>query len=80
MNNFMNKVYRKNISVSECLTSIQMAKLKDAIGECGFNKVWTSGHRIMMMEEGSGKPIYIYIYKTFESMNQLRRIVLWKKA
>ena len=62
MNNFMNKVYRKNISVSECLTSIQMAKLKDAIGECGFNKVWTSGHRIMMMEEGSGKPIYIYIY------------------
>ena len=76
----MNKVYRKNISVSECLTSIQMAKLKDAIGECGFNKVWTSGHRIMMMEEGSGKPIYIYIYKTFESMNQLRRIVLWKKA
>ena len=24
--------------------------------------------------------IYIYIYKTFESMNQLRRIVLWKKA
>ena len=80
MNNFMNKVYRKNISVSECLTSIQMAKLKDAIGDCGFNKVWTSGHRIMMMEEGSGKPIYIYIYKTFESMNQLRRIVLWKKA
>ena len=80
MNNFMNKVYRKNISVSECLTSIQIAKLKDAIGECGFNKVWTSGHRIMMMEEGSGKPIYIYIYKTFESMNQLRRIVLWKKA
>ena len=60
-----------------------MVKFKDAIGECGFNKVWTSVHRIMMMEEGSGKPIYIYIYIyiwiTFESMNQLR-IVLWKKA
>ena len=58
----MNKVYRKNISVTECLTAIQIVKLKDAIGECGFNKVWISGHRIMMMEEGSGKAIYIYIY------------------
>ena len=49
-----------NISVTESLTSLQLAKLKDARGEYGFNKVWTSDGRIMVMEKGSAKPKVIY--------------------
>ena len=41
---FMNKRKFKgtNISVTESLNSLQMTKLKNAKGEYGFNKVWTS--------------------------------------
>ena len=49
-----------NISVTESLTSLRIAKLKDARDEFGFNKVWTSNYRIMLMEEGSAKPKVIY--------------------
>ena len=49
-----------NISVTESLTSLEMVKLKDARDEYGFNKVWISDGRIMMMEEGSDKPKVIY--------------------
>ena len=37
-----------------------MAKLKNARDEYGFNKVWTSADRIMVMEEGSTKPKVIH--------------------
>ena len=47
-------------SVTESLTSLRMTKLKDARDEYGFNKVWTSDGRIMVMEEGSAKPKVIY--------------------
>ena len=59
---FMNKRKFKgaNASVTERLTSLQMTKLKDTRDEYGFNKVWTSGGRIMVMEEGSAKPKVIY--------------------
>ena len=58
----MNKIKFKetNISVTESLTSLQMAKLKDARDEYGFNKVWTSDDRTMVMEEGSAKPKVFY--------------------
>ena len=49
-----------NISVTESLTSLEMVKLKDVRDEYGFNKVWISDGRIMMMEEGSDKPKVIY--------------------
>ena len=49
-----------NISVTESLTSSRMTKLKDVRDEYGFNKVWTSDGRIMVMEEGSAKPKVIY--------------------
>ena len=59
---FMNKRKFKgtNISVTQSLNSLRMKKLKDARGECGFNKVWTSDGRIMVMAEGSAKPKVIY--------------------
>ena len=55
---FMNKRKFKgtNISVTESLTSLRMTKLKDARDKYGFNKVWTSDDRIMVMEGGSTKP------------------------
>ena len=55
---FMNKSKFKgtNISVTESLTSLRMTKLKDARDKYGFNKVWTSDDRIMVMEGGSTKP------------------------
>ena len=51
-----------NISVTESLTSLRMTKRceRDARDEYGFNKVWTSDGRIMVMEEGSAKPKVIY--------------------
>ena len=49
-----------NISVTETLTSLRMTKLKHARDEYGFNKVWISDGRIMVMEEGLGKPKVIY--------------------
>ena len=54
------KFKRTNISVTERLTSLRMAKLKNARDEYGFNKVWTSDDRIMVMEEGSTKPKVIH--------------------
>ena len=48
-----------NISVTESLTSLQMTNLKDARDEYGFNKVWTSDGRIVVMDEGSTKPKYV---------------------
>ena len=45
-----------NVFVIESLTSLKMAELKDARDEYGFNKVWTSDSRIMVIEEGSAKP------------------------
>ena len=57
---FINKRKFKgtNISVTESLTSWQMAKLKYAGDEYGFNKVWTPYGRIMVIEEGSAKVSY----------------------
>ena len=49
-----------NISVTASLTSSRMTKLKDVRDEYGFNKVWTSNGRIMVMKEGSAKPKVIY--------------------
>ena len=49
-----------NVFVIESLTSLKMAELKDARDEYGFNKVWTSDSRIMVIEEGSAKPKVIY--------------------
>ena len=59
---FMNKRKFKgtNTSVTESLTSLRMIKLKDARDEYGFNKVWTSDGRIVVMEEGSAKLRVIY--------------------
>ena len=59
---FMNKKKFKgtNISVTESLTSLWMTKLKDARDEYGFNKIWTSDGRIMVIEEESAKPKVIY--------------------
>ena len=54
------KFIKTNISVTESLTSLQMANLKDGRDEYEFNKVWTSDGRIMVMEEGSTKPKVIY--------------------
>ena len=48
-----------NISVTESLSSLQMTNLKDARDEYGFNKVWTSDGRIVVMDEGSTKPKYV---------------------
>ena len=50
-----------NVSVTERLTSLRMAKLKDARDEYGFNKVWISDGRMMVMEEQSAKPKVIYV-------------------
>ena len=49
-----------NVFVIETLTSLKLAELKDARDEYGFNKVWTSDSRIMVIEEGSAKPKVIY--------------------
>ena len=49
-----------NISVTESLTSLRMTKLKHARDEYGFNKVWISDGRIMVMEEGLAEPKVIY--------------------
>ena len=59
---FMNKRKFKeaNISVTESLTSLRMANLKDVRDDYRFNKVWTSDGRIMVMKEGSAKPKVIY--------------------
>ena len=59
---FMNKRKSngKNISVTESLTSLRISKLKDARDKYGFNKVWASDGRIMVMEEGSTKLEVIY--------------------
>ena len=58
----MNKRKSKwaSISLIESLTSLRMTKLKDPRDEYGFNKVWTSDGRIMVMEKGSAKPKVIY--------------------
>ena len=50
-----------NVSVTERLTSLRMAQLKDARDKYGFNKVWISDGRIMVMEEESAKPKVIYV-------------------
>ena len=50
-----------NVSVTERLTSLLMAQLKDARDKYGFNKVWISDGRIMVMEEESAKPKVIYV-------------------
>ena len=54
---FMNKRKFKgaNMSVTESLTSLWIEKLRYARDECGFNKVWASDSRIIVMEEGSTK-------------------------
>ena len=59
----MNKREFKSIyvSVTERLTSLRMAQLKDARDKYGFNKVWISDGRIMVMEEESAKPKVIYV-------------------
>ena len=49
-----------NVFVIESFTSLKMTELKDARDEYGFNKVWTSDSRIMVIEEGSAKPKVIY--------------------
>ena len=61
-NVFINKGKFKgtNIPVTESLTSLRMAKLKDARDEYRFNKVRTSDGRVMVMEEGSANPKEIY--------------------
>ena len=69
------KFKETNKSVTECLTSLRMTKLKDARDEYGFKKIWTSDGRIMVMEEGSAKP---KLY-TLESMIVLS-FTLWKKT
>ena len=38
-----------------------MAKLKGARDKYGFNKVWISDGRMMVMEEQSAKPKVIYV-------------------
>ena len=58
----------------ESLTSLRMAKLRDARDETSH---WTSDGRIMVMEEGSSKP-KSNIWITLESIILLR-IELWKK-
>ena len=50
----------KNTSVTESLTSLRISKSKDARDDYGFNKVWASDGRIMVMEEGSAKREVIY--------------------
>ena len=54
----MNKKQFKgtNIYVTENLSSLQMAKLKDVRDEYGFNKVWNSDSTIMVMEKVPAKP------------------------
>ena len=55
-----NKFTWTDVSVTESLTSIRMAELKDERDEYGFNKFWTSNGKIMVMEEGSIWPKAIY--------------------
>ena len=50
-----------NVSVTERLTSLRMAKLKGARDKYGFNKVWISDGIIMVMEEDSAKHKVIYV-------------------
>ena len=69
-----------NISVTESLTSLRIAKLKDARDEYSFNKVWSSDGRIIVMEEGSDKPEVTYgCLCCVESMIVLR-FALWKET
>ena len=49
-----------DISSTEGLISLRIAKLNNARDEYEINKVWKSDGRIMVMEEGSGKPEVIY--------------------
>ena len=44
----------------QSLTSLRMAKLKDAREKYGFSKAWTSDGSIVVMEKGSAKPKVIY--------------------
>ena len=59
---FMNKRKFKwtDISSTESLTSLRIAKLNNARDEYEINKVWKSDGRIIVMEEGSAKPEVIY--------------------
>lgn len=50
------KFKESNISVTESLTSLKMIKLKDGRYKYGFNKIWISNGRIMVMKEESIKP------------------------
>ena len=48
------------MSITESLTSLQTTKLKDARGEYGFGKIWTSDRRIMVIEEEPTKSEVLY--------------------
>ena len=50
------KFKESNISVTESLTSLKIIKLKDGRYKYGFNKIWISNGRIMVMKEESIKP------------------------
>lgn len=54
--NFIERIYTRYCKFD----SLLMVKLKDARDEYGFNKVWASDGRIMVMEEGSTKLEVIY--------------------
>ena len=49
-----------DITFTESLTFLRMAKLKDARDGYEFGTIWNSDGRIMVMEEGSAKPKVIY--------------------
>ena len=50
-----------NMSFAETLTSARMARLKDVRDEYGFNKIWTSESKIMVMEERSTSNMWIIL-------------------
>ena len=50
-----------NMSFPETLTSARMARLKDVRDEYGFNKIWTSESKIMVMEERSTSNMWIIL-------------------
>ena len=50
----------KNISVTESLTTVCMAKLNEAREIYGFMNVWASDGRILVKEEGLDKPKIFY--------------------
>ena len=70
----MKESLKEQIYVTESLTSLRITKLKDARNEYGFNEVWTSDGRIMVMKEGSAKPKVTCV--TLEAMIVLR-FTLW---